>query len=155
MLTKTKKMKIILESVAQTKKLGEEVGKKILKDNICPFLALEGDLGSGKTTFLQGLAKGLLIKETVTSPTYIIFKKYKINGEKFFYHFDAYRITEKDLDVLNFKEIVENKNNIIAVEWSENIGGAIPQQAITMKFSFIDYRRRKLIVNENHLLAKH
>ncbi len=147
-------MEIILETPTTTKKLGERIGKKILKEGRGFFLALEGDLGSGKTTFLQGLAKGLKIKERVTSPTFTIFKKYEIEKDRFFYHFDAYRIQEKDLAVLNFEEIVGNKNNIIAVEWSENIKNKIPSKAIKLKFSFIDNKRRRLIVNKNSVIIK-
>ncbi len=147
-------MEIILKSPTETKKLGEKIGRKIFQEKPSFFLALEGDLGSGKTTFLQGLAKGLQIKEKITSPTFVIFKKYKVEKERFFYHFDAYRIKEKDLDVLNFVEIIKDKNNIIAVEWSENIRKKIPQKAIKLKFSFINFKERRLIVNKNSVIIR-
>lgn len=147
-------MEIILESHSHTKKTGEKIGKFILKKEESFFLALEGDLGSGKTTFLQGVAKGLQIKEEITSPTFVIFKKYEIKKGRHFYHFDAYRVKEDDLDLLNFTEIVKNKKNIVAVEWSENIKKRIPVKAIKVKLSFIDNKRRRLIVNKNSAIIK-
>ncbi len=147
-------MEIILESISETKKLGEKIGRAILKKEGFFFLALEGDLGSGKTTFLQGVAKGLSIKEKITSPTFVIFKKYKVGGDRFFYHFDAYRIKENDLSALNFSEIIEKKNNIVAVEWSENIKKKIPLNSIKLEFSFIDDKKRRLIVNKNSVIIK-
>ncbi len=147
-------MEIILKSPSETKKLGEKIGKKILKRKEPLFLALKGDLGSGKTTFLQGLAKGLLVEEKITSPTFVIFKKYKVEKDKFFYHFDAYRIKEKDLNSLNFAEIIKDKKNIIAVEWSENIEKKIPKKAVKLKFSFINSKERRLIVNKNSAIIR-
>ena len=145
-----KKMKIVLENHQKTKKLGELVGKEILKKGEGIFLALEGDLGSGKTTFLQGVAKGLGVKESISSPTFVIYKKYDTEKGLSFFHFDAYRIKKEDLEILNFYEIIANDKNIVAVEWSENIKGEIPKKAVTLSFSLFKESQRRLIVKGNN-----
>ena len=73
------------KSSSQTKKLGESLAKKFLKEKKqkgAKILGLEGDLGGGKTTFLQGFAKGLGLKEKILSPTFIIMRKFKIQNSK-------------------------------------------------------------------------
>lgn len=140
------KIEIKSKSPTETKRIGRLLAKKILKNSKRAFVSLRGNLGSGKTTFVKGFAKGMGIGEEVTSPTFLIYKKYK--GEKELYHFDAYRIKEKDLDILNFKNILKEEN-IVIVEWSENIIKRIPKKRITVSFSFISPKKRRLIVEDN------
>ena len=101
-------------------------------------LALSGDLGAGKTTFVQTLAKRLDIRETVTSPTFVIMKQYGALGsfEKLV-HIDAYRIESVDeMPVLGFEEILEEKGTIICIEWAERIKELLPNNTMYLKFSF-------------------
>jgi tRNA threonylcarbamoyladenosine biosynthesis protein TsaE len=139
------KIEIISKSEAETKKVGLLLGKELLKAKRSVFVALEGDLGTGKTTLMKGIAKGLKIKEEITSPTFLIYKKYQ--GVKDLYHFDAYRISNKDLPLLKFDEILKEKNIVIAVEWAENI--TVPIKRITVKLFSISPKERKLIVRDN------
>jgi len=134
----------ITSSSIQTKKLGERFAKEILekKPKKTAFVVgLEGELGGGKTTFLQGFAKGLGVKEKVLSPTFVIMKKFNN-----FYHIDCYRIEKsKELLDLGFKEIVSNPKNIIAVEWADRIRKIMPKDSIWIKFDFIDRNTRRMI----------
>ncbi|MBC2704856.1 tRNA (adenosine(37)-N6)-threonylcarbamoyltransferase complex ATPase subunit type 1 TsaE [Desulfobacula sp.] len=111
-------MKIIeSKSSKQTFKLGEAVGKEITQ-RIC--VALKGELGAGKTTFAQGLAKGLGVSEKyyITSPTYTIINEYPA-GLFTLYHLDLYRLESADeLEGIGFDDLV-NDNHIIVVEWPE------------------------------------
>ena len=132
-------MKINTLNAKETEKIGFLLSKK------SNFFALRGDLGSGKTTFLKGVARGLKIKEDILSPTFVIFKKYKIEGG-FFYHLDAYRVDEKDLLELSFLEIIKDSNSIIAAEWSENIEKILPKKRIDITFRFITPKKRELII---------
>jgi len=129
-------------SPAETKKLGQRLAKEILKTRAeqAVVLALKGDLGSGKTTFLQGFAKGLGIKEKITSPTFVILKRFND-----FYHFDCYRINEpEEILELGFKKIIANPENIIAIEWPERIKEILPKNIIKIKFEFISPVARKI-----------
>lgn len=113
------KKKYIISSTKEMKELGTEIAKHILKKPLKKafILALEGDLGSGKTTFTQGFAKGLGIKEKVLSPTFVLMKRYKKQKGNL-YHIDCYRV--KDVEGLNFDEIIKDPNNIVVIEWAEN-----------------------------------
>lgn len=144
-------MEIKSHSPFETKKTGESLAKKILKnknDKKAKVLALEGDLGGGKTTFLQGFAKGLGVKDKILSPTFVLMKKFEIpKNKKFknFYHFDCYRIkSPKEILGLGFKEIISDPQNIIAVEWAERIKGILPSNKTLLKFNFLNKKNRKI-----------
>lgn len=139
------KIEITSKSEAETKKIGVLLGKEFIKTEKRIFVSLEGDLGSGKTTLMKGIAKGIGIKEEITSPTFLIYKKYE--GIKDLYHFDAYRINDKDLPLLRFDEILEKNGVVIAVEWGKNI--STPFKKISIKFLLISPKERKLIVRDN------
>lgn len=110
---------------------------------------LEGNLGSGKTTFLQGFAKGLGIKQKILSPTFVIIKRFQVSSSRFqdFYHIDCYRINNpKELLNLGFKEIVKKPANIIAVEWSERIKQILPKNTLSVKFEILAKKERKITI---------
>ena len=116
------------------------------------IIALEGDLGSGKTTFVQGLASGLGIEEQITSPTFVLIKKHRIkiqvSGFKFqdFYHIDCYRLQKAwQLQELGFEEIISDPKNIVVIEWAEKIDEILPEDRIVIRFEFIGGERRKMI----------
>ncbi|MBU1255467.1 tRNA (adenosine(37)-N6)-threonylcarbamoyltransferase complex ATPase subunit type 1 TsaE [Patescibacteria group bacterium] len=127
-------------------KIGKDLAKKIIRkgNKKALIVGLEGELGSGKTTFIQGLAKGLGIEELITSPTFVIMKRYNFpKGE--LYHIDCYRIDLKDLIELDFKEIINNPKNIVVIEWAEKIKDILPNNVIWMKFEYLDKNMRKVI----------
>lgn len=128
----------------QTQKLGKMLAQEIL-DIGCPkpaIICLTGELGSGKTTFTQGLLKGLKIKGPHTSPTFVIMKKYRNN----IFHFDAYRVKDKDILNLGWKEIISDKKNIIIIEWADRIKKIIPRKSLWISFKWIDNNTRKIIL---------
>jgi tRNA threonylcarbamoyladenosine biosynthesis protein TsaE len=100
-------------------------------------VCLYGDLGSGKTTFVQGFARGLGILRRLPSPTFIIVRRYEIpNTSGFLYHLDLYRIhTEKELEDLGFSEMIEEANSYMIIEWAEKLGGLLPQSRTDVKFA--------------------
>ena len=141
------------QSALQTKKIGHILGQELRatkNKKEAYVLGLEGDLGGGKTTFLQGLAKGLGIKEKILSPTFVILKKFKVQNSKFknFYHIDCYRIRgPKEIQDLGFKEIVAHPQNIVAVEWAERIAKILPKDTISINFKFINKGKRKIFLS--------
>ncbi len=117
------KQTIITNSYAETQKLGADFVGKL---NGISVLALFGDLGSGKTTFIQGLAVGLGIKNKIISPTFIIMRSYEMS-HSFFYHVDLYRIkNEIDIKELGLLELINDLQNIFAIEWPEKIKKYLP-----------------------------
>lgn len=145
-------MEILTKSLGQTKKTGEILAKEVLKTPTKKqafVLGLVGDLGGGKTTFLQGFAKGLGIKPRITSPTFVIVKKFPISNSQFlnFYHIDCYRIKKpREILGLGFKEAFSNPQNIITVEWAKRIRRILPKNVIILKFQFIDKTTRKITI---------
>jgi tRNA threonylcarbamoyladenosine biosynthesis protein TsaE len=140
--------KIITNSAKQTQKLGEKIAQE-LSDTVggktAIVLGLQGNLGGGKTTFLQGFAKGLGIKEKILSPTFVILKRFQVPGFRFqdFYHIDCYRLkNEKDILELGFDDIIKDSRNIVAVEWSEKIKKVLPKNTIFIKFTCPEPSRR-------------
>lgn len=139
---------VITKSAFQTKKFGKALAEN-LRGRV---LALEGELGSGKTTFLQGFAKGLGIKAKILSPTFTIIKKFQIPKNKAkhlkfktFYHIDCYRIKcPNDILDLGFKEIVFNSKNVVAVEWADKVKKILPKNIIWLKFELINEKARKI-----------
>jgi len=147
------KKEYITSSSAQTKKLGQKLAKDILKkkpEKTAFVIGLEGELGSGKTTFVQGFAKALGIKEKVLSPTFVIIERFQFNNltiKQFnnFYHLDCYRIKKpRELLDLGFKEIISNPRNIVAVEWADKIKKIMPEDVLWINFEFIDEKKRKI-----------
>jgi tRNA threonylcarbamoyladenosine biosynthesis protein TsaE len=106
-------------------------------------LALHGDLGSGKTCFIQGLARALGIERAVTSPTFTMIHEYR--GRHNLVHIDLYRVRSPDeLLMLGFEEFLE-QDGIVAIEWAERAGDLLPAPAIHLSFSVLEGRDRREI----------
>jgi tRNA threonylcarbamoyladenosine biosynthesis protein TsaE len=145
------KKKITINNLAETKKKAEKIAQRILrvKNQKTIILALTGELGSGKTSFVQGLARGLGLKEKILSPTFVLLKKFRIKkpGFKIFYHLDCYRIeSPEDLKTINLKKIINQPGNITAIEWAERITQILPPETIVITFNSIEKNKRELIV---------
>lgn len=146
--------KIITKSQKETQEFAQKIAQQLIKNglkNRAVVVALSGDLGAGKTTFTQGFAKGLGLKEKILSPTFIIMKRFKLldSNFKYLYHIDCYRLhSEKDLLHLDFKEVLKNQENIVVIEWPEKIKKIIPKKnIIRINFLHLESHQRKLIIN--------
>ncbi|MDD5144589.1 MAG: tRNA (adenosine(37)-N6)-threonylcarbamoyltransferase complex ATPase subunit type 1 TsaE [Candidatus Pacebacteria bacterium] len=145
-------MKTEIESVnpEQTKKIAKNLAQEIISHPCFSkafIVGLKGDLGGGKTTFVQGFASGLGIKDKITSPTFVLLKRFKIKSKKFknFYHIDCYRMEGiKDFKELGLKEIISKPENIIAVEWVEKAEKLLPKGFLKIEFQFLGKKRRRL-----------
>lgn len=101
-------------------------------------VALSGELGAGKTTFTQEVAKVLGVEDHVVSPTFVIQKIYALKNQKFEHliHIDAYRLeSAKELEHLGWHDIVANSSNLILIEWPERVAELIPAYAIRITLS--------------------
>lgn len=118
-------------------------------------MALSGNLGSGKTTFIQGLAKGLGIKQRIISPTFILMREYttkfkcQMPNVKTFYHIDFYRLekdVESELRNLGIEEIWGKRENIVAIEWAEKVKSVLPKNTIWVVFEDLGGDVRRITV---------
>jgi len=142
---------MVSKSKSQTQKFAIRLAKKILnvptlqselrsrKRIGATIIALHGDLGAGKTTFVQGFMKALGVKHRITSPTFLIIRKYEISTPlrrglvhyHHAYHLDLYRIHKpKELLDLGFKKIIQDQHAIVLIEWPERIKTLLPKNTI-------------------------
>jgi len=134
-----KEINLISHSAEQTRQLAYRLGQCLPAGSL---LTLSGQLGAGKTTFTQGLAKGLGISKNVTSPTFTILKSYK--GRLPLYHIDAYRLEGLDQD-LGFEEYISG-DGVCVIEWSNFIADILPEEAISIEFSINEDDSRNLLI---------
>lgn len=125
----------------------QELLNKIEPREKATVVALQGELGAGKTTFTQEAGKILGIEENMHSPTFVIMKVYKIDfkGLKKFIHIDAYRL-EKEAELLHlgWEELLKGKENLIFIEWPEKVSGLIPSDAKKIYFKHVDENSREI-----------
>lgn len=126
-------MEKVSKNTKDTKEIAGEFLAKIkpLKKG-ATVVGLYGELGTGKTTFTQFIAKELKVKRKVASPTFVIMKKYLLSENSVFsslFHLDAYRLkNEKELIHLGWEEIIGNKEHLVFIEWPENVIKVIPKK---------------------------
>jgi len=135
----------ISKSVEETLSIGERLARRLKKGD---FVALIGDLGSGKTVLTKGIAKGLGVRNPryVNSPTFVIIKEYK--GKLPLYHFDLYRLDHPGmLDAGNFEEYFYG-DGITVVEWADKIRGLLPKKRWEVGLVVAGENRRKISITK-------
>jgi tRNA threonylcarbamoyladenosine biosynthesis protein TsaE len=105
-------------------------------------ICLNGELGSGKTMFVKGIANALGITESITSPTFTIVKEY--DGELPLYHFDVYRL-DGNTDGIGIEEYFK-KNGVVVIEWADTIKDILPEERLDIKFKVVGENKRVLVI---------
>jgi tRNA threonylcarbamoyladenosine biosynthesis protein TsaE len=136
--------KIISNSTQETQQLAIEFAQNIKAGDLICF---QGELGAGKTTFIQTLLAEFKAKKPYTSPTFVIMKEYLLINQVAdrIYHFDAYRIDETSLQDLSWQEIINDKKVITFIEWPEQIKTAIPKKAKYVIIEWLSKNKRQFI----------
>jgi tRNA threonylcarbamoyladenosine biosynthesis protein TsaE len=138
-----KSIQIITCSAQETFVFARRMGEKLQEGDI---FALSGELGSGKTCFTGGLARGLGVSENyqITSPTFTLINEYPAKYK--LYHFDVYRLNDcSDMEDLGYEEYFSGKG-VVVIEWAEKIAQIIPEAAFFIKFEYIDENKRKITI---------
>jgi tRNA threonylcarbamoyladenosine biosynthesis protein TsaE len=136
-------------SLQQTEQIAKDFIQTLTPSDTATIVALHGDLGAGKTTFTQAVAKILGVTDTVTSPTFVIEKIYKLDHKDFSHliHIDAYRLESgKELETLGWKKIAEDPKNLIFIEWPEKVSGILPENIQHIYFTHVDEGTREIKV---------
>lgn len=151
-------MKVISKSIKDTAKIATDLARKIKTKrpgNGAIVIALEGELGVGKTVFAKAFARALGIKSNITSPTFVILKRYpfsltknyKLKTENFFYHIDAYRLKDhRDLIAIGIEEILADPNDIVLIEWSDRVQKILPKKHIKIHIDHVNRTTRRIMI---------
>lgn len=129
-------------SAAETQALGMALARLLAGDEV---VALSGDLGAGKTTFVQGLARGLGITAAVTSPSFILINRYRAPGGRGLQHADCYRLQDATLEMWDagLGELLEG-DDVVAIEWADRMPELLPSEHLAIHFEYLDENRRRL-----------
>jgi tRNA threonylcarbamoyladenosine biosynthesis protein TsaE len=133
----------ITKSAKATQTLGEAIGRALLAEGEryagkkARILCLWGELGSGKTTFVQGIARGMGITDRLLSPTFIIVRHYKIPQQSgLLYHLDLYRMmTAEDVHSVGITDLFDDPQSVVIIEWPERLGDLLPKQRTDFFFA--------------------
>ena len=133
---------IATKSSKETILLGERIGRHLKPNDV---VALSGELGAGKTTLIQGIAKGLKIENWVTSPTFTIINEFK--GKTGLYHIDLYRINDiEEAEDLAIEEYF-TKDGVTVIEWAEKIAPILPEKTIRIGIKIVSENERSIDIN--------
>jgi tRNA threonylcarbamoyladenosine biosynthesis protein TsaE len=121
----------VTHSPVETQRLGARLAALLQPGDV---VAMQGDLGSGKTQFVKGLARGLGVREAVHSPTFILANEYR-SGRLPVFHVDAYRVESAGEAIAFGLEDYLNDAGVTTIEWADRVGGALPQELLWIEFA--------------------
>jgi tRNA threonylcarbamoyladenosine biosynthesis protein TsaE len=136
-----------MEYVSKSEKETARIAGKIINNfPDCNLFGLSGNLGSGKTVFVKGVAKAIGVKENITSPTFVVMKMYQ--GRKHnLIHIDAYRLEGRvDLETIGFGEFSSDSMGFVFIEWPEKVFDTIPKDMKIINFEYLDEKTRKITI---------
>ena len=145
-------MKTVSKSRAETREAADYFLQNLMPGKQATVVALQGDLGAGKTAFTQEVGKIVGVGENMASPTFVIMKIYAIDFRGFhkLIHIDAYRLEgENELVNLGWEEMMQEPTNLIFVEWPERVAGLIPEEAKKISLAFVDEVTRHIHIHES------
>lgn len=135
-------MEIRSKSSRQTKELGKNTAKKLHPGDVIAFY---GDLGSGKTTFIQGLIEGFSITQRVTSPTFVLLKMYISPKKVSIFHVDLYRLeSNQDISSVGVTDLLTDKSAIVLIEWAEKMEALLPKDTKKITFTHVGEEERQI-----------
>jgi tRNA threonylcarbamoyladenosine biosynthesis protein TsaE len=145
---KKKQEEFFLEDIAATREQAFSLAGKLKGGEV---ICLYGELGSGKTTFVQDLAIALKVPDRINSPTFNILKVYAIKSSKEkirrIYHVDCYRLEDQaDILKLGFKEWIADQEGVVMIEWADKIKNILPAKRIDIYFKIRGTNSRKMII---------
>ena len=151
-------MKLKTNNPDETKSFAQELAQNFIQSEKrrknALIISLEGELGTGKTTFTQGFAKALGVEKWIKSPTFILMRQYRLPKAKkqnpdreYLYHIDCYRLENvSSLFEIGLRDILENPKNIVLIEWGEKLKNFLPHNTIRIKFQHLNDSQREIEV---------
>lgn len=142
-------MHIKSKSVTDTQILGQQIGSQLKGGEI---LVLVGDIGSGKTTFVKGLAQGLGIIETIQSPSFTISLAYQARDQLTLFHYDFYRLQEAGIMAEELSEKLTDTQAVVVVEWADIVEELFPEHKVVIRFTATTEDERSIEVEKGSFL---
>lgn len=142
-------MEFLTHSARQTKKIGKKLATTLKPGDV---VCLYGELGSGKTTFVQGLALGLGIDEPVMSPTFILIRTYhsRLKDIKRIHHIDLYRLdSSREVEMTGIESLLDDNASIFIAEWAEKADIFLPKKRIDIKFFYKNDTTRRILIHDS------
>lgn len=136
-------MIIEVKSANEMKEFGKRLSGLLIGGEI---IELVGDVGAGKTTLLKGIAEGLGVKEDVQSPSFTINRVYHIRDDLILAHYDFYRLTDAGIMEHELQEALDDKQTIVAIEWSDLVEGVLPSNRLRITIVPLTEDSRRVIV---------
>lgn len=141
-----------MEYITSSEKETIALGKKLAKDLVGgQVFGLVGNLGAGKTCFIKGVAEGLKIKSTITSPTFVLMKVYPVKNNKTIkqlVHVDAYRLKNvKSWAAIGLDEYLQSKDSVVIIEWAEKIKKLLPIDAGFIGLEHLEANKRRILIS--------
>ena len=134
-------LEFLSHSPEQTQRLGVRLGELLQPGHL---LCLAGDLGAGKTTLAQGIARGWGALDPVTSPTFVLINEYRRADDQVLYHVDAFRLSgEDEAEGLGLEDIFDGHGPVM-IEWPEKIEGLLPEERLWVRLEWVEESRRQL-----------
>ena len=138
-------MDFFSRSPEQTRRVGVRLGGALQAGDV---ICLQGDLGAGKTTFVQGVAEGWGSRDSVSSPTFIIVNVYRGVGDKQLFHMDAYRLdSTAEAEELDLDSMLSR--GPLLIEWPERMERLIPRQRLLVQFEYMNQEEREMKFKSN------
>jgi tRNA threonylcarbamoyladenosine biosynthesis protein TsaE len=136
-------LELLSHSAEQTRRLGVRLGEMLAAGDL---VCLSGDLGSGKTTLTQGIARGWGTFDAVTSPTFVLINQYRRADGQNLLHFDAFRISDPAEAInLGLSDLLEGEAPMV-IEWSERVSSLLPGERLQVKLGWAGDERRNIIM---------
>jgi tRNA threonylcarbamoyladenosine biosynthesis protein TsaE len=141
------KKKIITHSAAATKRIGKDIARSLAEGCV---IALEGNLGAGKTVLAKGIAEGLGVAHVIQSPTFVLMKVYS-----HFVHVDCYRVSSsRELIAIGLDDYVHDGTTVVVIEWSDKIRDMLPSHRIDIRLSAQGEKNRTALIHDARLSSK-
>jgi len=152
MSEETSHLTVISGNPEETIFIGKIIGENLI---IADVVALVGELGTGKTCFTQGIARGIGVPEEyqITSPSFTLINEYR--GRLLLYHFDLYRLTGvRDIEDMGYEEYLFGEG-VSVIEWADKIKNILPDQTLFISFKYIDENKREIVISgDKKMVAK-
>lgn len=137
-------LEFLSHSPEQTQRLGVRLGELLEPGHL---LCLAGDLGAGKTTLAQGIARGWGALDPVTSPTFVLINEYRRADEQIMYHVDAFRLSgEDEAEGLGLQDLFDDPGPVM-IEWPEKIEGLLPEARLWIRLEWVEESRRQMNIS--------